>query len=391
MKIAIVTLYNPFEKIRGGIESVVYNQGKALAKLRHEVWIITMGNVQRETRTEVNGVDLWILPDRNLNDLFSRNLLFIKKGKPILEKMEKEFNIDVFNGQAGYSGPLAFANLKDAKRILTVHTVDGENLAKIKDCWRVRAYRELLSEVLEYPVLKAWRSFFFWRSDVLIFVSSFALDEFRIHYPYLKSKPCYVIENGFPETNPLETPSTNKKDYDFIYAGRLDKRKGVDLLIKATSLLREKCSPKIAVVGDGPWRESVENLAVKLNVAENFHFFGYVNNSLIDIFKAARCLVLPSLYESDPLITKECMAVGMPIICSDIPPLRQQILNYERGLTFRCGNYQDLAKTMLSFLSSEECLLVNKSQMKRSDTADISPWGDVVQDYIEVFEASVRG
>jgi glycosyltransferase involved in cell wall biosynthesis len=392
LKIAMVTLYNPFESIRGGIESVVYNQSKVLARLKHEVWLLTMGNVQKETKLNVNGVNLWILPDRKLEGLFARNSLFIREGKPVLEKMEKEFGIDVFNGQAGHSGPLAFVNLRNAKKILTVHTVDGENFAKIKDCWRVRVWKDLAGEVLQYPILKAWRSFFLWRCDALIFVSSFALGEFRIHYPYLKSKPCYVIENGFPEVDGKRDSLPNKKDYDFdfIYAGRVDKRKGVDLLVKAANLLRKTSSLKIAVIGDGPWRKSVEDLAIRLNVTENFRFFGYTNDSPIEVCKAARCLVLPSLYESDPLIVKECMSIGMPMICSDIPPLRQRLSCYGKGLTFRCGDYQDLAKTMLRFLSSREYFHPNETSLKRLDTAHIRSWEGVVQDYIEVFESVAK-
>jgi len=387
VKITIVTLYNPFEKIRGGIESVVYHLSRAFVKLKHEVWVLTMGDVQKNTIIDTQGVNVWILPDRKINNLFVRNLLFIKKGKSIVEKMERECEIDVFNGQSGYSDPLFFADLKNAKRILTVHTIDGENIANIKDCWRVGRYSEFIGEALKYPILKARRSFYFGRADALIFVSHFALNEFKTFYPYLGHKPCHVIENGVPELSYVNRISTHKKNYDFVYAGRIDKRKGVDLLIKAANLLRKKHSFKIAVVGDGPWRKFIEELAVKLDVADNFHFFGYLNNdSTIEIFKTARCLVLPSFYESDPLVVKECMALGTPIIGSDIPSLREKILNYRNGLTFRYGDYQDLAKVMQTVLSSGR-------DAERSDkkTFKIRSWEDVAKEYIGVFKFFSQG
>ena len=65
MKIAIITLSNPFERISGGIDSVVYNLSQALISLGHEVWIIVcLGNVRNEMIERRKGVNLWILPDR---------------------------------------------------------------------------------------------------------------------------------------------------------------------------------------------------------------------------------------------------------------------------------------------------------------------------------------
>lgn len=389
MKIAIVTLFNPFEKISGGIESVVYHQGKAFARLKHEVWIVTMGNVQKDTRTNVEGINLWILPDRKIKNLAARSLLFIRKGKPIVEKIERELEIDVFNGQGGLSGPLFFANLKSAKISLTVHTLDGENIASIKDCWRVSHYRQFVGEALKYPVLKAWRSFFFWRADALIFVSKFALNEFRVCYPYLRYKPCHVIENGFPDVSNADS-FLGKKGFDFVYVGRIDKIKGVDLIIKAAHLLRKRYSFKIAVVGDGPWKRNIQNLATRLNLAENFHFFGHLHHSsMLEILSKTRCLILPSFYESDPLIFKESMAFGMPIICSDIPSLKTRITNLENGLTFRCGDYEDLAKAMQSFLSLRE-EGNTKTSVAARELADVRSWEQVAKDYLKVFGSLIK-
>ena len=56
MKIAIFILNNPFEKIVGGIESVVYNLSKSFAKLGHEVWVVCLGNVKNETIEKKEGV-----------------------------------------------------------------------------------------------------------------------------------------------------------------------------------------------------------------------------------------------------------------------------------------------------------------------------------------------
>ena len=384
----MVTMYNPFEGIRGGIESVAYELSKAFAKLKHETWILTMGDVNKKTIADVQGVNLWILPDRKMNNLLARSLFFIKEGKSIIEKMEKELEVDVFNGQAGLAVPLFFASLKKAKRIITVHTVDAENIAKIRDCWRVRRYREFAGESLRYPILKLWRSFFFWKSDALVFVSSFAMNEFKLYYPHLGYKPSFVIENGFPEQGHIHNTSCNR-NYDFVYVGRIDKIKGVDLIVKATRLLRDKYSPKIAVAGDGAWKKTTEQLASRLGVTKNIHFLGHLpHSSVLELVGAATCVVIPSFYESDPLVMKECLALNVPIISSDISSLKQGISDNENRWAFRCGDHQDLAKTMERFLSSH-ALMGSRSRgnMGVCLNSEFNSWESAAKRYVRVFES----
>ena len=137
MKIAIFILNNPFEKIVGGIESVVYNLSKSFAKLGHEVWVVCLGNVKNETIEKKEGVNLWILPDKGAKDLFKRSIVFAKYGKRVISELENK-GVEIFNGQAGLSSPLAFYKPKKGKVILTVHAIDEENIAIIKDYIRLK-------------------------------------------------------------------------------------------------------------------------------------------------------------------------------------------------------------------------------------------------------------
>jgi len=185
MKIAIFTLNNPFERIGGGIESVVYNLSKSFAKLGHEVWIVCLGNIKDETIEKRDGINLWILPERGAKSLFKRSLVFAKYGKKVISELENK-GIEIFNGQAGHSSPLAFYKPKNGKVILTVHTMDGENIANIKDCIRLGKIKEALCEIIKYPILKLWRIYYLLKSDALIFVSNVTYNEFKKYYCFLK-------------------------------------------------------------------------------------------------------------------------------------------------------------------------------------------------------------
>jgi glycosyltransferase involved in cell wall biosynthesis len=390
MRIALVTLYNPFEKLRGGIESAVYHQSKSFANISDEVWIVTMGNVKKHTFQEREGIKLWIIPDKKITNIFMRSLLFISQGKTVIEKMDRELKIDLFIGQAGYSGPLVFSKLINGRKILTIHTLDGENIANISDCWRFGHHFQALSEIFKFPALKIWRTFLFSKADCLVFVSNSAFEEFRSFYSFLKKKSCVTIENGSPtEMQNLSNFSSQRDSkFDFVYVGRIDKLKGVDLIIKAASLIRLENSLKIAIIGDGPWRKEIQRLASRLNVSKDISFLGHLDHkTVMNLFTSSRCLILPSFYESDPLVLKEGMSLQLQIICSDIPSLKSKIACYTKGTTFRSGSPEDLSKKMSLLLNQKAESASEQRILLNSNKHEIISWEDNAGRYLKTFKA----
>jgi len=386
MKIAIFTLNNPFEKICGGIESVVYNLSKSFAKLGHETWVICLGNVKEETIKKIEGVNLWILPDKGTRGLFKRSLIFAKYGKKIVPKLESK-GIEIFNGQAGYSSPLAFYKPKKEKVILTVHTMDGENIANIKDCIRMRKFKEAMLELIKYPILKLWRTYYLSKSDALIFVSRIAYNEFKKYYWFLKKKS-YIIPNGFPR---IEIPENVEKKYDFIYVGRIAKGKCVDLIIKASKILKEKgLNFSVVIVGSGKWEVFIKELIKKYNLGNNIKLVGYLPyNEVLKYILKSKFLVLSSSYESDPLVVKESLLLGIPVISSNIPALTGKIKDGFNGFLFKNLDYKSLACVMEKALSLDD-----KEYHKMSKNAKKSignrNWIKVAKEYIEVFKEGMK-
>jgi len=387
MKIAIITLNNPFEKIAGGIDSVVYNLSKALIGLGHEVWIVCLGNVKNEIVTKREGVNLWILPD-NGKGLFTRSLIFAICGRRAIRELERR-GIKVFNGQGGLSSPLAFFKPKNAKVFLTVHTLDGEEIANIKDCVRIRKFKEALVEAAKYPLLKIWRIFYLSRADYWIFVSKVAQKELKKHYWFLR-KRCFLIPNGFHSTE-INSKMIGK-EYDFIYVGRIDKRKCVDLIIKASKILVNKNYDfSLAIVGRGPWKSDIEKLIYKYNLSKYIHLIGFLNqyeDVLMQILKS-KFLILPSLYESDPLVIKEALSLSVPCIVSDIPALTAKIKKGYNGFLFKNLNYKHLADVMEKalFLDSKEYSKMSNNSKKSIENRN---WIKVAKEYIKIFKGCVK-
>jgi len=382
MKIAIITLNNPCERTSGGIESAVYNLSQGLSSLGHEVWIICLGKVKNDIIEKKKGINLWVLPDKGTKGLFIRSLVFATYGKKVIHKLENS-GIEVFNGQAGHSSILAFYKPKRAKVILTVHSMDGKNIADIKDCIRMRKLGESFMEIIKYLIQRIWRIFYLSKSDYLIFVSRALQEEFKKYYWFLK-KPSFLISNGFPKIN--HSLTTTMKRYDFIYVGRLDKGKCVDLIITASKILKDKGYKfSIAIVGDGPWKKDIEKLIHKYDLSKYIYLIGSLNqNDTMMYLLKSRFLILCSLYEADPLVIREALSLGVPCIVSGIPILKEKIKYGFNGFLFRNESYKNLSIVLEKALN-----LTTEKYHEMSENAKNSKgpsWIDVAKVYIKVFK-----
>jgi glycosyltransferase involved in cell wall biosynthesis len=102
-----------------------------------------------------------------------------------------------------------------------------------------------------------------------------------------------------------------------VAAGRLSREKGFDLLIRAHGLLRDvgAVPHRIVILGDGPDRAKLVDLADSLGVGDSVVFAGFQANPLPDI-ASADLLCMPSRYEGFPLVLLEALALAVPVIAS---------------------------------------------------------------------------
>lgn len=343
-KIAFFTLNNPFEKIRGGIESVVYNLAKALVALGCEIYVVCLGNVLQESLKKVEGVYVLNIPQGSSRWLIYKSIIFTKDGMKIIRYLEEK-GVKNFVGQGGFSLPLAFYKPKRTKVFMVVHTLDEENIANIKDFGRTGNLKGWIVEIIKYFFLKLWRIFYLSKADYLIFVSHTVKDEFKRHYPFIKKK-YFIIPNGAPQINLGRRIC--KRKYDFIYVGRLGVRKGIDILIKAIEELTTKGhNISMIFIGDGPLKSKIETDIKKLKL-RNIKLLGYIKDYkiVLEYIRNTKFLILPSFYEGDPLVIKEALSLGTPCIVSNIPSLIKTIKNGKNGLIFKCGDSKDLSFQM---------------------------------------------
>ncbi len=116
------------------------------------------------------------------------------------------------------------------------------------------------------------------------------------------------------------------------FVGRLNYVKGVDILVEAMSYLLAK-SPDylLLLVGDGPERKKLKNLAAQHGITERIRFLGF-RDDVPEIMSAFDVAVICSREEACPLVIFEIFSMCKPVICSKIDGLTQFVKDKKNGL-----------------------------------------------------------
>jgi glycosyltransferase involved in cell wall biosynthesis len=100
--------------------------------------------------------------------------------------------------------------------------------------------------------------------------------------------------------------------------------KNLPMLIDALALIEPVTRPVLAIAGHGTDDDALREQAASVGVAEYVRLLGALSIEELDsLYALADCLVLPTLHEGFGLPVLEAMARAVPVVCSDIPALRE--------------------------------------------------------------------
>jgi glycosyltransferase involved in cell wall biosynthesis len=185
---------------------------------------------------------------------------------------------------------------------------------------------------------------------------------------YLSSSPvlahhrdlCHVIPLGIDleqfENCDFDTVSALRRKYGtriVLGVGRLVYYKGFEYLIRAMSGV----DGTLLIVGEGPLRLTLENLAARTGVADRVHFLGKISKErLVAAYHAASVFSLPSVARSEAfgIVQIEAMAAGLPVVNTDLDSGVPYVSLHEKtGLTVRAANSGALARAISRLLDDE--------------------------------------
>lgn len=135
-----------------------------------------------------------------------------------------------------------------------------------------------------------------------------------------------VINNALQpiyEDEALSNNETNKEDY-IMYAGRLEKQKGIEMLLQAFSMLN---NPKISlkIIGSGSLRENLMRQSKDLGIEDRVVFIEHTSE-IMKYYKKARIVAMTSYFEGFPNVLVEAIACGTPVVSYDLPSGPKEII-----------------------------------------------------------------
>ena len=106
------------------------------------------------------------------------------------------------------------------------------------------------------------------------------------------------------------------------------------------------------LVGDGPDRKPLEDLAQELGIAGSVYFAGF-RDDMARVYAGLDLLVMPSLDEGLPMTLLEAMAAKRAVIASAVGAVPEVVEHGQTGLLVEPGNADDLEQSMLLLLKDE--------------------------------------
>lgn len=358
----------------GGAERNVVNLVNNIDKKKYEVFLL-LGKKKGDFLKELDGKT----PVADLNAESSLKLLFLliryfKKEKPdIFVSAFPRINIisvvaKIFSGAK-------------TKIIITEHSVYSFLPVIARTFWR-RVFARLFMPTLG--------RFFYPKANAIICVSKGIADDLlKIINRPPKIKVIYnpVLDDKIYELSGQQVSHlwfSDSKIPIIIAAGRLVRIKGYPFLLKAFSLIIQSRSARLVILGSGPEKFFLVNLAAKLGVSEKVDFLGFQKNPYKYI-KSSSVFVLSSIQEGFGNVIVEAMALGVPVVSTDCPTGPSEIIqNGKNGLLVPPKDYKAMAKAIIEIL--DDVSLSRKLSEKGKKRAEDFLVGSGVRKYEEVFE-----
>ena len=228
------------------------------------------------------------------------------------------------------AGALAMKNFS-CKKILSIHGVYSKNIAQL--------YGKTTSNISKK-----------YEKMALNLVDAVTVNS-KEGYDYYTKMGFNVVQipNAI-DLNIIPKKSTKQFKNQLIFAGRLSKEKGIEIMLEAATQLPDNYH--LLIAGSGPLEEKVRKLADKKT---NVHYLGYQSKqNLLSLIRGSDLLIQPSLEEGISSTLLEAMACGTCILGSDIAGISEIIENNKTGLLVEPNNSDELLNKILYLLPKKE-------------------------------------
>jgi len=379
MKIIQVT--QRFFPAIGGVETYVYNIAKKLVEKGHEVTVYTSDLLKDNPqirllyseKDKVDGIRIRrfkafrLLPEIEASTLMPSMITSLLKEEA-----------DIIHAHGYYYFPAYLAalarHITGIPLVLTTHSGPES---------RMPSLRKLYNQTVGKFCLKT--------TDQIISLT-------RRGAEYLtsigaRSEKISVIPNGV-DTNLFSRRTDGysfREKYGIIgnvilFVGRLSKVKGLNYLIDAMpEILNEVPDAILLIIGpDFGLKTELRRRAKQLYIEKKVLFTGTLSGAeLVDSYAASDVFVLPSIAESFGIVLLEAMAMGKPVIATDIGAARDLIQNGVNGFIIKPRRPDQIAKAVISLIKNRN-LATKMGDINRKIASEYS-WDNITQAISQVY------
>ena len=379
MKVLIV---NKFHYLKGGSEKYYFDLAKLLMDKGHEVAFFSM---QNEKNIKTKCKEYFVKEsDMNSKNIFKAfDVIYSKANKKEMEKALDDFRPDIVHLN-NFQRQLSASIIKPIKKrkipiVFTAHDLQAICPAIVmlngkknicEKCLNGKYINCIKGNCIKNSKLKsilgALESKYY--RDKRIYAKQ--IDKIITPTKFYKEK---LVADGIEENRIIAMHNfINLEEYDVktedesyaLYYGRIIKEKGILNLLKAFKELNNNISNKnmvnnndnfkLYIAGDGPDLNKVKEYIQKNNLTEKIKLLGFLNKEqIIEYVRKARFIVVPSVwYENCPYSILETMAIGKPIIGSNLGGIPELIDNEKTGYIY--NNIEELRKYMEKLIKDKE-------------------------------------
>ncbi len=198
------------------------------------------------------------------------------------------------------------------------------------------------------------------RATFVVAISSFGRSQLCRWCPVEEWGKIHVVHCGVDEMFLCGAKRGMPRGPRLLCVGRLAEQKGQLLLLEAAARLRDAgVSFELKLAGDGPMREELEKRIAQLGLGQCVKLAGWMSGKKVrEEMEESRAVVLASFAEGLPVVIMESLALGRPVVSTNVGGIAELVEAGVSGWVVTPGSVEALAKAMREVMEAEEQRLV---------------------------------
>lgn len=341
-----------------------------LANAGHEVHLAARNTKRRVLKELIGNIivhRLRNIKNKKIDDLLSFPFFASPVWLQFVNKLVKDEKIDTIIVR---DLPLAITGIWIAKRnhIPCVFDMAENYVAMVQAIWKKRKFSGLNLIVRNPYFASIVEKYVFKKVDKFLVVVEESADFLR--EKKVEQSRIYIVGNT-PTVEDIDAVMNNqnseecndelfKSHYVAIYTGGIQRGRGIQVVFEAIPKIVEKIPNFLfVIVGDGYATDQLKKMQNELSISKYVHWVGWVEHTKVySYIKKSNVGLIPH-FTSDHVNTTipnkifDYMAVGLPVIASDAPPMKRIIEEACSGKVFGSGNASELANAVIQIYSGD--------------------------------------